>query len=332
MRALRFHGDHRITVDDVPEPGPPGPGQVLVRPLMCGICGTDLHEYTGGPIVIPASPHPLTGASMPQILGHEFSAVVVAAGDGAGHLRAGQLCTIMPLITCGHCDLCVRGQGHLCRTMACTGLSSAWGGIADLAIVSAAQVVPVPETMTAQQAALIEPTAVAAYGVDRGGLRPGQTVLVTGAGPIGSLADDVRAGRRGAPGGGVRARPVAPGPGQQAGRGHWRGNGPGPGRRACRGRGGRPHRRARRRPGDRVRRARERAGPVHRRRPPGRHRRADGAAYPARLDLRGVAGRQGPDPGGDLVLPGLRLPPGRRAGRRGPAPGRAGDQLGGLGR
>jgi (R,R)-butanediol dehydrogenase/meso-butanediol dehydrogenase/diacetyl reductase len=155
---------------------------------MCGICGTDLHEYTDGPIVIPATPHPLTGASMPQILGHEFSAVVVEPGVGAGHLRAGQLATIMPLITCGHCDLCVRGQGHLCRTMACTGLSSAWGGIADLAIVSAAQVVSVPDTMTAQQAALIEPTAVAAYGVDRGGLRPGQTVVVTGAGPIGSLA------------------------------------------------------------------------------------------------------------------------------------------------
>jgi (R,R)-butanediol dehydrogenase/meso-butanediol dehydrogenase/diacetyl reductase len=72
--------------------------------------------------------------------------------------------------------------------MACTGLSSAWGGLADLAIVSASQVVPVPETMTARQAALIEPTAVAAYGVDRGRLQPGQTVLITGAGPIGSLA------------------------------------------------------------------------------------------------------------------------------------------------
>jgi len=94
----------------------------------------------------------------------------------------------MPLIYCGRCHECARGQGHLCRTMACTGLSSAWGGLADLAIVSASQVVPVPETMTPRQAALIEPTAVAAYGVDRGRLQPGQTVLITGAGPIGSLA------------------------------------------------------------------------------------------------------------------------------------------------
>jgi (R,R)-butanediol dehydrogenase / meso-butanediol dehydrogenase / diacetyl reductase len=188
MRALRLHGAHQLQVENVTEPGPPGPGQVLLQPLMCGICGTDLHEYTDGPIVTTASPHPLTGARLPQILGHEFSAVVAAAGPGVTHVRDGDLCTVMPLIHCGHCQECVRGRGHLCRIMACTGLSSAWGGLADLAIVSAQQVVPVAKTMTAQQAALIEPTAVAAYGVDRGRLQPGQTVLVTGAGPIGSLA------------------------------------------------------------------------------------------------------------------------------------------------
>ncbi|MBV9451687.1 MAG: 2,3-butanediol dehydrogenase [Streptosporangiaceae bacterium] len=188
MRALRFHKARELHVEEVASPGPPGPGEVLLRPVMCGICGTDLHEYTDGPIVTPASPHPLTGAGLPQILGHEFSAVVASAGPGVTHVRPGDLCTVMPLISCGHCFECLRGQGHLCRTMACTGLSSAWGGLADLAIVSASQVVPVPETLTARQAALIEPTAVAAYGVDRGRLQPGQTVLVTGAGPIGSLA------------------------------------------------------------------------------------------------------------------------------------------------
>ncbi len=188
MRALRFHQARELCVEKVAEPGPPGPSEVLLQPVMCGICGTDLHEYTDGPIVTPASPHPLTGAELPQILGHEFSAVVAEAGPGVSHVSAGDLCTIMPLISCGRCHECVRGQGHLCRTMACTGLSSAWGGLADLAIVAAQQVVPVPEALTARQAALIEPAAVAAYGVDRGWLQPGQTVLITGAGPIGSLA------------------------------------------------------------------------------------------------------------------------------------------------
>jgi (R,R)-butanediol dehydrogenase/meso-butanediol dehydrogenase/diacetyl reductase len=188
MRALRFHKARELRVEKVDEPGEPGPGEVLLRPVMCGICGTDLHEYTDGPIVTPASRHPLTGAELPQILGHEFSAVVAAAGPGVTHVRAGDLCTVMPLIGCGRCHECLRGLGHLCRTMACTGLSSAWGGLADLAIVAAAQVVPVGEALTPHQAAIIEPAAVAAYGVDRGRLQPGQTVLVTGAGPIGSLA------------------------------------------------------------------------------------------------------------------------------------------------
>ena len=188
MRALRFHKARELHVEAVAEPGPPGSGEVLLRPAMCGICGTDLHEYTDGPIVTPARPHPLTGAELPQILGHEFAAVVAAAGPGVSHVRPGDLCTVMPLIHCGRCHECLRGQGHLCRTMACTGLSSAWGGLADLAIVSAGQVVPVPASLTPRQAALIEPAAVAAYGVDRGRLQPGQTVLITGAGPIGSLA------------------------------------------------------------------------------------------------------------------------------------------------
>jgi (R,R)-butanediol dehydrogenase/meso-butanediol dehydrogenase/diacetyl reductase len=188
MRALRFYKAHELCVENVPGPGAPGPGEVLLRPLMCGICGTDLHEYTDGPIVTPARPHPLTGAELPQIMGHEFAAVVAAAGPGVTHVRDGDMCTVMPLIACGRCHECVRGHGHLCRTMACTGLSSAWGGLADLAIVSAQQVVPVGDGLTAQQAALIEPAAVAAYGIDRGRLQPGQTVLVTGAGPIGSLA------------------------------------------------------------------------------------------------------------------------------------------------
>lgn len=187
MRALMFRGPHDVTVETVGEPGALADLDVLVRPLYCGICGTDLHEFTSGPIVIPTSPHPLTGASAPQILGHEFSARVVDIGRDVEHVRAGDLVTVMPLITCGRCYYCVRGANHLCTVMACTGLSSAWGGLGSLAVVSARQVVAVPEGMSAVQAALIEPTAVAAYGVDRGSVHPGDTVLVTGAGPIGSL-------------------------------------------------------------------------------------------------------------------------------------------------
>ena len=94
----------------------------------------------------------------------------------------------MPLAYCGHCAYCRRGLQHLCATMACVGLSHAWGGMAELATVAEYQIVRLPEGVTYRQGALIEPTAVAAYGVERAGVGPGDRVLVTGAGPIGALA------------------------------------------------------------------------------------------------------------------------------------------------
>jgi (R,R)-butanediol dehydrogenase/meso-butanediol dehydrogenase/diacetyl reductase len=188
MRALRFHAARDLRIEDVPEPGAPGPGEVTVRVVACGICGTDLHEYIAGPIVTPTEPHPLTGAQNPQILGHEFAGDVVAVGQGVTRVVAGDRVAIMPLAYCGSCHYCVRGLQHLCATMGCVGLSHRWGGMASLATVAEYQIVPLPDGVSYEQAALIEPTAVAAYGVERGGVAPGDRVLITGGGPIGALA------------------------------------------------------------------------------------------------------------------------------------------------
>ncbi len=188
MRALRFHAARDLRIDDVTEPGPPGPTQVTVAPRWCGICGTDLHEYANGPIVTPSEPHPLTGATLPQILGHEFSAEVVAAGSAVTRVRPGDRVAVMPLIYCGRCDYCRRGLQHLCVTMACTGLSDRWGGVAELATLEEYQVFRIPDGVSDEQGALIEPCAVAAYGVSRGPVRPGDSVLIAGGGPIGAFA------------------------------------------------------------------------------------------------------------------------------------------------
>jgi len=188
MKAAVFHGEHDIRVEEVGDPSGPGPGEVLLRPLWCGICGTDLHEYAMGPIVIPSSPHALNGSVLPQVLGHEFSAEVVEVGAGVGHVAPGQRVSVMPLLFCGTCYYCRRGLNHLCASMACIGLSYTWGGIAELAVVPASHVTVLPESVTDLQGALVEPTAVAAYGVDVAHVRPGDTVLITGAGPIGALA------------------------------------------------------------------------------------------------------------------------------------------------
>ncbi len=188
MRALRFHAARDLRIEEVAEPPAPGPGQVLVKVVSCGICGTDLHEYVAGPIVTPVEPHPLTGAQNPQILGHEFAGDVVAVGAGVTRVAAGDRVAIMPLSYCGTCAYCRRGLQHLCATMGCVGLSHAWGGMAELATVAEYQIVPLPDEVSYRQGALIEPTAVAAYGVERAGVKAGDRVLVTGAGPIGALA------------------------------------------------------------------------------------------------------------------------------------------------
>jgi (R,R)-butanediol dehydrogenase/meso-butanediol dehydrogenase/diacetyl reductase len=190
MKAARYYGVKDIRVEDVPAPDPDrlGPTQVLIAPRWCGICGTDLHEYMAGPIVTPVDPHPLTGAQLPQILGHELSADVVAIGSEVSNVRPGDRVSIMPLAYCGECYFCRRGLNHLCEKMGCVGLSWEWGGLANAAVVESYQAWPLPEEVSYEQGALIEPAAVAAWGVSRGGVQPGDRVLVTGAGPIGALA------------------------------------------------------------------------------------------------------------------------------------------------
>jgi (R,R)-butanediol dehydrogenase/meso-butanediol dehydrogenase/diacetyl reductase len=187
MQAVVFHGQRDIRVEDVPVPQALSSTQVLIEPLWCGICGTDLHEYTAGPIVTATTPHPLTGVTIPQILGHEFSAVVRDVGAEVRSVRLGDRVSIMPLIYCGQCDMCRRAANHLCRRMACTGLSAATGGLAELAVVEDYQVARLPDEVTDIQGAIVEPAAVALYGVERSNMRAGERVLVTGAGPIGAL-------------------------------------------------------------------------------------------------------------------------------------------------
>jgi (R,R)-butanediol dehydrogenase/meso-butanediol dehydrogenase/diacetyl reductase len=109
MLAAVFHGARDVRVEQVEGPGAPGPRQVLVRPVWCGICGTDLHEFLAGPIVIPERVQPLTGAALPQVLGHELSAEVAEVGAEGVGVRPGDRVSVMPLIVCGRCDSCARG-------------------------------------------------------------------------------------------------------------------------------------------------------------------------------------------------------------------------------
>jgi (R,R)-butanediol dehydrogenase / meso-butanediol dehydrogenase / diacetyl reductase len=187
VRALRLRGRRELTLDEVPEPGAPGPGEVLLRNRLCGICGTDLHEYNDGPKLVTARAHPLTGASMPQILGHEFSAEVVATGDGVRSVSAGDRVSVMPLFFCDRCAPCRAGRQECCVRLGAVGYNWAWGGMGEYAIVAEHQVAALPEGMSDAQGAMVEPTAVAVHAVRSAPVMLGDTVLVTGGGPIGQL-------------------------------------------------------------------------------------------------------------------------------------------------
>ena len=124
MLAARFYDRMDIRIEEVPVPEIRASDDILIEVSYCGICGTDLHEYMVGPIVTPSTPHALTGATLPQTLGHEFAGTVAAIGSDVRDVRVGDRVSVCPIITCGRGYHCRRGNGHLCLTMACTGLSS----------------------------------------------------------------------------------------------------------------------------------------------------------------------------------------------------------------
>ncbi len=188
MKALRFHAAKDLRVENIDRPPSPGRREVVVRNTSAGICGTDLHEYLYGPIFVPNDPHPFSGAKIPLILGHEFAGVVEEVGDDVQTLKVGDRVSVMPLVMPkdqGY--FAERGLFFLSDKLAILGLSGAWGGMAESALLPEGSVIKIPDTMTSDEAALVEPTAVAVYACDRGGVRAGSSVLIAGAGPIGIL-------------------------------------------------------------------------------------------------------------------------------------------------
>jgi len=136
MKAVRYYGKEDIRVEDVPAPSGPAPNQIVVKPKVCGICGTDLHEYAAGPIVTPIHKHHFTGATLPQILGHEFSAEVIEVGKDVTRIRKGERVSIQPLVMPLDDYYSRRGLNHLSPRMGCIGLSWAWGGMGEYALVN----------------------------------------------------------------------------------------------------------------------------------------------------------------------------------------------------
>ncbi|WP_328334833.1 alcohol dehydrogenase catalytic domain-containing protein [Streptomyces sp. NBC_00455] len=185
MLAARLYGTEDLRIEEMPEPEP-GPGEVKIRVAHAGICGTDVHEYFGTPRATH-EPNPLTGATLPQTLGHEFAGTVVECGTGVDldRVAAGDRVCVRPIRTCGVCPRCTSGLSHLCTALAAIGVTSPGGGLAEYVVVPAAAAHRLPDGVPLMQGALVEPMAVGLNAVERSGVRAGGAALVMGAGAVG---------------------------------------------------------------------------------------------------------------------------------------------------
>jgi (R,R)-butanediol dehydrogenase/meso-butanediol dehydrogenase/diacetyl reductase len=185
VKAAVWHQKRDVRIDSTAEPGRIGADEAIVEVALCGICGTDVHEYTDGPIFLP---HDESGARGPAILGHEFAGTVREVGADVSQARPGDRVTILPTNSCQQCAYCRQGLTQLCDKARWLGLGVEWGGLARHAVAKGYQLFPIPDAVSFEQAAMVEPAAVTLFGVQRGGIKPGDVVLITGGGPIGQLA------------------------------------------------------------------------------------------------------------------------------------------------
>jgi L-iditol 2-dehydrogenase len=179
MRASRLHGIRDLRLETLSRPIA-GPGEVLLKVAAVGVCGSDVHYYLEGRIGVQV----VTG---PIIMGHEFSAWVEELGPGVEGLAVGQLVAVDPGISCGRCEPCRQGHPNLCPHVRFCGTPPIDGVFAEYAVMPAENCFPLPAGMDPVAGAMLEPLGIAIHSVDLAHLKPGQTVAVLGAGPIGLL-------------------------------------------------------------------------------------------------------------------------------------------------
>lgn len=189
MLAARWWNRGDIRVEQVPDPGDPPAGWVRLKVDACGICGTDVEEYTNGPIVVPTEPHALSGRCAPLTLGHEIVGTVDVAGKDVT-LERGQRVAVESNIFCGECWWCRHHHYQLCTSLASLGLMTD-GGLAEYVLAPEYMCIPYSHDTSPASAVFGEPLSVAVRALRRGGMSLGTTVGVIGAGTIGLLAIQV---------------------------------------------------------------------------------------------------------------------------------------------
>lgn len=177
MKASVFTGKGNFDYTDIELPTL-GEFDVLVKNIVCGVCGTDVHIFHGEAGSADVAP--------PVILGHEYSGIVEKVGGSVKSLKAGDHVTIDPNIYCGKCEYCRNGKKQLCEKMEALGVTRN-GGFAEYSIVPEAQAFKLNDDVSFEDAAMTEPLACCLHGIDLAGIKPGNTVLIIGGGAIGLI-------------------------------------------------------------------------------------------------------------------------------------------------
>ncbi|MGB9700271.1 MAG: zinc-dependent alcohol dehydrogenase [Thermodesulfobacteriota bacterium] len=182
MKAAFYSGNRKITIGDSPLIAP-GPEEVRLKVAYCGICGTDLHIFKGGMD---------KRVSIPQVIGHEMAGEIVEIGQNVKGWSIGDRVVVRPLAPCGKCLACKSGFSHICYNLKFMGIDTP-GAFQGSWTVPAYTLHRLPPHLPLDEAALIEPLAVACHDIRRGEVKPGEDVVVIGGGPIGLLISLVAA-------------------------------------------------------------------------------------------------------------------------------------------
>lgn len=182
MLAAKMYGKNDIRLEEAPRPVP-GEGELLVRVKAAAICGTDVRMLLNGASGI--------SVQSPRILGHEFSGVIEETGAGVRNYRPGQRVAVAPNMGCGVCEQCVSGNGHLCKSYKALGINLDGAFAEYVAIpeeaVRGGNVCVLEDHVSFQEGAVNEPLSCVCNGFERSDIRPGESVLIIGAGPIGIM-------------------------------------------------------------------------------------------------------------------------------------------------
>ncbi len=180
MRAAILNKPLDIEVKEIAIPVPKE-DEVLIKVHCIGICGSDVHYYEHGRIGRYVVDKPI-------ILGHELAGTVVEAGSKVTNVKPGDRVAVEPGVTCGRCDYCKAGRYNLCPDVVFMATPPVDGAWAEYAVIRSDFAFKIPETMSFEQGALIEPFSVGIHAMNRGEVKPSDQMLVTGLGPIGLLA------------------------------------------------------------------------------------------------------------------------------------------------